>query len=526
MFKLLYLRVAGHPQLGKVELNFVDSKEISASLQPYTTVIIGANGTGKSYILRTVAEIFKQLKNCNASDEKDINLPFSFHVRYLIHGKTYEIVTRNMITFSKGNSRRNYLFFKDRPWNLNFKDDNSLFEKQTGYEISRNELEFPGKLIVSSIMLNDRFTFAENTPDDFYQYLGVRRTRSLTSTQTFSRKTIRYLFDAKRSESFINDFGEMLDFMDFEKYFKVHYNTKYNTLFFSGKLTLADFHGFFKEWWKSGITKRKESNRLWGLWYYEKLEREDPNRFQKIVDYLNDISNDKRKVFDKPRSRSKRFEIDLFNLDFTYKEYDFIEELIKLDILNLDGIIIKKKKSEFSIEQSSSGEYHLLISLLGLYSKIEKSSILLIDEPEISLHPNWQMRYINFLKKMFKHYSDCHFILSTHSHFLVSDLEGSSSSVLALNRDMETNDLSAELLEGIDTYGWSAEEILYRVFHVRTTRNFYLESELRELLHLIATKSNEMNRMGMILKRLKKIRLNEDDPLNLIISKAEQYINK
>jgi len=280
MFKLLYLKVSRHPQLGTVELPMVEQNEESNNLQPYTTVVIGANGTGKSYILRTVAEIFRQFKNYKETDEKDFRLPFNFHLRYKLDNNTFEIVTKSLVSIDRKGEKRDYLFFKNRPWEKAFKDSNALFEKKTGFEVSHNEIEYPNKLIASSVMLNDRFTFADNTPEDFYQYLGVRRTRSITSTQTFSRKTIRYLFDAKKSETFIDDFSEMLDFMGFEKYFKVHYNTKYNSLFFTGNLTITDFHNFYKEWWTSGHTNRKETNPLWGLWYYEKLTREKPSHFQ------------------------------------------------------------------------------------------------------------------------------------------------------------------------------------------------------------------------------------------------------
>jgi len=387
-----------------------------------------------------------------------------------------------------------------------------------------SELEYPENLIASSIMLNDRFKFVNSNPNDFYQYLGVRRTRSITSTQTFAKKTIRYLFDAKNSKTFIDDFSEMLEFMEFEKYFKVHYNTKYNSLFFTGNLTVEDFHSFYKEWWNSGHTNRKKTSKLWGLWFYDKLEKENPNRFEVIVKYLNTITKNSNRLTHKPRSRSKRFVLDLFDLSFSTDEFQIIEDLVKLDILNLEGIKIKKKKNEFSLEQTSSGEYHLIISLLGLYSKIKDNSLILIDEPEISLHPNWQMRYINFLKKMFRKYQNTHFIITTHSHFLVSDLEGENSSVISLERNIETNTLSAELLEGKNTYGWSAEEILYRVFKVRTTRNYYLELELRELLHKIATKDKDKNRMIEILNRIKELKLDNKDPLKLVIKKTEDYL--
>src|SRR5690606_31118696 len=118
------------------------------------------------------------------------------------------------------------------------------------------------------------------------------------------------------------------------------------------------------------------------------------------------------------------------------------------------------------VEDTSSGEYHLLISLLGIFARIKPNSLILIDEPETSLHPNWQMRYIDELKKIFKKYSDCHFILASHSHFIVSDLENSSSSVLALTKNAEEN-VSANLLDA-QTYGWSAEEVLYLVFNLKT----------------------------------------------------------
>jgi len=516
MFKLLYLSVSGHPQLGTVELPMIELNKANNDKQPYTTVIIGANGTGKSFILRTIAEIFRELKNLPESKEKDFRFPSTFRLRYQLYNNIYEVV------YEKTDGKRKLLFYKNRPWEKEFNVKNFT----TGYSAPRSGIEYPDNLIVSSTMLNDRFVFAENNPDVFYQYLGVRRTRSTTSTQTFSKKVIRYLFDAKKSDSFTNDFSNMLNFMGFEKYFKVHYHPKYHSLFFSGNLKLEQFRGFYQKWWESGHTKRKETNRPWGLWYYEKLEKENPLRLQLLVDFLNNIAKNECKLLNKPYSRAKKIEIDFFSSENSTEEYDCIEDLVKLDILNLDGIKIKKKETEFSIEQSSSGEYHLLISLLGLYSKIEQASLILIDEPEISLHPNWQMRYINFLKKMFRKHTGCHFVLTTHSHFLVSGLEGDSSSVLTLNRDTETNILYSELLEGKDTYGWSAEEILYRVFKVRTTRNYYLELELRELLHKIAMKSDDTKRMNEILATIKKMKFSGDDPMNLIIEKAEKYLNK
>ena len=177
------------------------------------------------------------------------------------------------------------------------------------------------------------------------------------------------------------------------------------------------------------------------------------------------------------------------------------------------------------LNEISSGEYHLLISLIGIFSSISQNSLILIDEPEISLHPNWQMRYISFLKEVFSNFSSCHFILSTHSHFLVSDLEGESSSVTALNRDSETNKVNAILLEGTNTFGWSAEEVLYSIFNIKSSRNFYVEYDLVKLVSLLNKNSDDFTEMHRILKKLSKLELSENDPLNIIIEKTNKYLN-
>ena len=73
----------------------------------------------------------------------------------------------------------------------------------------------------------------------------------------------------------------------------------------------------------------------------------------------------------------------------------------------------------------------------NIFNNISRNSIVLIDEPEISLHPNWQIKYISFLKKVFAEYNSCHFIIASHSHYMVSDLNPENSSLITVNVDEE-----------------------------------------------------------------------------------------
>src|SRR5690606_29722985 len=101
-----------------------------------------------------------------------------------------------------------------------------------------------------------------------------------------------------------------------------------------------------------------------------------------------------------------------------------------------------------------------------------ENSIILIDEPEISLHPNWQIQYMNLLQSAFADYTDCHFIISSHSHFLVTDLVPDKSTIVSFS----INEYGVVINESLtfETHGWSTENILYRVFGVSSVRNHYL----------------------------------------------------
>src|SRR5205823_3424720 len=48
----------------------------------------------------------------------------------------------------------------------------------------------------------------------------------------------------------------------------------------------------------------------------------------------------------------------------------------------------------------SSGEQHLLVLLYELLFVVEPNSLIMIDEPEISLHVAWQLAFLSDLQKI------------------------------------------------------------------------------------------------------------------------------
>jgi len=85
------------------------------------------------------------------------------------------------------------------------------------------------------------------------------------------------------------------------------------------------------------------------------------------------------------------------------------------------GLAVRDKRNlRIDLDSLSSGEQHELVLIYDLLFQVKPHSLVLIDEPELSLHVTWQKA---FLKELFSiiHAVDFDVLLATHSPFIVSD---------------------------------------------------------------------------------------------------------
>ncbi len=82
-------------------------------------------------------------------------------------------------------------------------------------------------------------------------------------------------------------------------------------------------------------------------------------------------------------------------------------------------IILEKSDKTISTNKLSSGEKNILVMTYELIFNTSKNSIVLIDEPEISLHVKWQKHLVDDLIAMGKP-NNITFILATHSPVITS----------------------------------------------------------------------------------------------------------
>lgn len=92
----------------------------------------------------------------------------------------------------------------------------------------------------------------------------------------------------------------------------------------------------------------------------------------------------------------------------------------KLEISGDEGIIIQDDyKRKISLLKLSSGEKETLVLFFQLLFEVEDNSLLLIDEPEISLHVAWQRMFAEDLKKIIEK-KKMNVIVATHSAQIVN----------------------------------------------------------------------------------------------------------
>jgi len=160
---------------------------------------------------------------------------------------------------------------------------------------------------------------------------------------------------------------------------------------------------------------------------------------------------------------------------------------------NLSRINYNEKKvlfqdnsgNEFDISQLSTGEKTLLSKILYLFFENYKNKIILIDEPELSLHPSWQNKILQVYKK-FADKNNCQIIIATHSPHII----GSANPEYL--RILKKVDNKIEVLDNIDrSYGLEFDKILTDIMGVENLRTPEVAKDIKRLWELLEDEDYE-----------------------------------
>lgn len=122
------------------------------------------------------------------------------------------------------------------------------------------------------------------------------------------------------------------------------------------------------------------------------------------------------------------------------------ERFVTKDVLinRVNGIEVTYRGRIVPIEALSSGEQHQLVLFFELLFEINENALILIDEPELSLHVAWQKKFIGDLMKIID-LNKFDVILATHSPQLISRWTGLVVELGNIYDDSSNDDEAARL---------------------------------------------------------------------------------
>lgn len=241
-------------------------------------------------------------------------------------------------------------------------------------------------------------------------------------------------------------------------------------------------------------------------WFREREDLENENR-----KYINAFIKPDDFVFPDPQLETVRKALSQFLPEFG-------NLTVRRNPLRME---VEKNGKRLTVNQLSDGE-KCLIALIGdlarrlaianpaLQSPLVGDGIVLIDEIDLHLHPNWQRMVVPKLLEVFP---NCQFLISTHSPHIITHVHPEN---LYLLKQTDTG-IEAEMPR--ESYGKNVDRILEDLMGLATTRPDKVEADLKEVFQSIAA--------GTLTNAKKQIKeLKEDIGEDPELVKAEVLIKR
>lgn len=143
---------------------------------------------------------------------------------------------------------------------------------------------------------------------------------------------------------------------------------------------------------------------------------------------------------------------------------------------NQIGVTVKQQKKIFSDEilltNLSAGQEIYLSTFLRVVTNVSDGDYLLIDEPEIGIHPEWQQNFVGNLREILKDLKNVTVVIATHSPLIVGD----SDKIYRFSSENQPVQI------GFEGDNYTMDEIYYQCFGTRTLSSMEITNYLAVIL--------------------------------------------
>ncbi len=174
LFRLINVSLRNHYVLGDVDFIFNDDNSFEKAVKPYSTVIIGVNGIGKSFLLGAVLDIFEYLRQLIDCDLTPVSLGYQFRISYHLDGNLFSASTIDQGEVLIPRSKKVIDRIKCE---INSKSS------------AVTSIVLPSRTIASTMTVTDKFSSKSTA---HYKYHGIRdpRTPGIARTKALVRNTV------------------------------------------------------------------------------------------------------------------------------------------------------------------------------------------------------------------------------------------------------------------------------------------------------------------------------------------------
>ncbi|MFK0664973.1 AAA family ATPase [Aeromonas salmonicida] len=415
---------------------------------PEKTIILhGKNGVGKTALLKAIIYTFKgnfallakipfDKINSTLSDgtlvsitrtSTKIESPYTHKVNYIQQDKLDIEIIKNskkvaFYNYDSFDSRKNSLV-DNNPWIVNVNDDYFL-DRRTGERFPIDLLQYEDT--EHSFGIGYRFGLGnkKNKRHNVLSYLQKikvhlvetnRLFSHMTNTQVISKENREQItpsvkYCAKQLASYINkalkEYGETSQSLD----------QSFPQRFINDEIPL--------------ITLDELKNRLQKLTQKIAILQE-----QGILDSTSLQPFDTESLDNAEENKLEVMGLYVSDSEKKLEKFDDLSNKVNLILQSLNGKFSNKKvvlskeyglvtygegNIEIELDALSSGEQHEIVLLFELLFNVQPGTLVLIDEPELSLHVSWQKVFLPELISISENVG-FYSILATHSPFIVGD---------------------------------------------------------------------------------------------------------
>lgn len=218
----------------------------------------------------------------------------------------------------------------------------------------------------------------------------------------------------------------------------------------------------------------------------------------RIYDIITKMPNDYI-IFKNNRNKynNVKIEIDL-NDHFNEKVYEFLE---KIRLEDNNSIFLYNFQQMFDVYLNnviSEGELTFIHTFTGIYYaltnkniwKKQKTVIIILDEPDLSFHPQWTASFIKNLTDLIANYNNQNikyqFIISTHSPFMISDVP--KENIICIDIDDNNN---RKVKKAKSSFASNYYDIIKDSFFLTSPIGEFAKEKINDVINLINNYNEE-----------------------------------